>query len=116
MQEAKTELRSVRLQLQEQQALTAQLESERDGFAAELAELRDALQEAEKRLGIANATLNQLKTDTERRIRDKDDELDAMRYCPPVDIVITRMWANAQRDGRPAEYRWRPLFNAAKFG
>jgi len=28
----------------------------------------------------------------------------------------TRTWANAQRDGRPAEYRWRPLFNAAKFG
>jgi len=23
------------------------------------------------------------------------------------------MWVNAQRDGRPAEYRWRPLFNAA---
>jgi len=23
------------------------------------------------------------------------------------------MWANAQRDGRPAEYRRRPLFNAA---
>jgi len=23
------------------------------------------------------------------------------------------MWANAQRDGRPAYYRWRPLFNAA---
>jgi len=26
------------------------------------------------------------------------------------------MWANAQRDVRPAEYRWRPLFSAAKFG
>jgi len=26
------------------------------------------------------------------------------------------MWANAQRDGRPAEYRWRPVFNSAKFG
>jgi len=25
----------------------------------------------------------------------------------------TRMWANAQRDGRPAEHRWRPLLNAA---
>ena len=25
----------------------------------------------------------------------------------------TRMCANAQRDGRPAEHRWRPLFNAA---
>jgi len=23
------------------------------------------------------------------------------------------MWVNAQRDGRPAEYRWRPLFNEA---
>jgi len=23
------------------------------------------------------------------------------------------MWANAKRDGRPAEYRWRPVFNAA---
>jgi len=22
------------------------------------------------------------------------------------------MWANAQRDDRPAEYRWRPMFNA----
>jgi len=26
------------------------------------------------------------------------------------------MWANAQRDGRPAEHKWRPLFNTAKFG
>ena len=26
------------------------------------------------------------------------------------------MWANAQRDGHPVEYRWRPVFNAAKFG
>ena len=30
--------------------------------------------------------------------------------------ALTTMWANAQRDGRPAEYRWRLLFNAAKFG
>jgi len=28
----------------------------------------------------------------------------------------TRMRTNAQRDGRPVEYRWHPLFNAAKFG
>jgi len=28
----------------------------------------------------------------------------------------TRIWANTQRDGRPAEYRWYPLFNAAKIG
>ena len=28
----------------------------------------------------------------------------------------TRMWANAQPDGRPAEHNWRRLFNTAKFG
>jgi len=32
------------------------------------------------------------------------------------DTYNTRMWANAQPDGRPAEHRWRPLFDAAKFG
>jgi len=31
-------------------------------------------------------------------------------------ISQLEMWANATRDGRPAEYRWRPLFNATKFG
>jgi len=31
-------------------------------------------------------------------------------------IEITRMCANAQPYGRPAKHRWRPLFNAAKFG
>jgi len=30
--------------------------------------------------------------------------------------AITRMWANAQPDGRPTKHRWRPLFNAAMFG
>ena len=35
-----------------------------------------------------------------------------------MEVMLTEleMWANAQRDGRPVEYRWRPLFNAAKFG
>jgi len=38
-------------------------------------------------------------------------------YARPLcSSVSTRMWANVQRDGRRAEYRWRPLFNAAKFG
>ena len=50
-----------------------------------------------------------------------------LRHNPPVrtsqtfpktnvTTTTTRMWVNVQRDGRPAEYRWRPLFNAAKFG
>ena len=42
-----------------------------------------------------------------------------LKYQPDDHLEINHqleMWANAQRDGRPAEYRWRPLFNATKFG
>jgi len=38
-----------------------------------------------------------------------------MEIVQDRDIVATIMWASVQRDGRPAKYRWRPLFNAAKF-
>jgi len=37
-------------------------------------------------------------------------------YAQIANYSELEMWANAQRDGRPAEHRWRPLFNAAKFG
>jgi len=50
--------------------------------------------------------------------QDRYDEKTA-NTCPYIQThktLITRMWANAQRDCRPAEYGWRPLFNAAKFG
>jgi len=43
----------------------------------------------------------------------------ALTFCELKNYSFTQqleMWANAQRDGRPAEYRWRPLFNATKFG
>ena len=41
-----------------------------------------------------------------------------IKLCPQYAICYhfirqLEIWANAQRDGRPAEYRWRPLFNAA---
>jgi len=38
--------------------------------------------------------------------------------CPkPVQLIAKlEVWAIAQRDGRRAQYRWRPLFNAAEFG
>ena len=43
-------------------------------------------------------------------------KLTSMPAAAGAFYIITRMWANAQPDGRPAEHRWRPLFNAAKFG
>jgi len=48
-----------------------------------------------------------------------------MTLCSEDVLVITSCTARArhkyslecaQRDGRPAEYRWRPLFTAAKIG
>jgi len=35
--------------------------------------------------------------------------------CVTKSKMNLEMCANAQRDGRPAKHRWRPLFNAAKF-
>jgi len=62
-----------------------------------------------------------------QRLRLVGNLVELEENCAENDIAIaemlqnqeygkTRVWANAQRDGRPAEYRWRPLFNAAKFG
>jgi len=39
-----------------------------------------------------------------------------VNHNKPKDMNELERWANAQRDGRPADYRWRPLFNTAKFG
>ena len=33
-----------------------------------------------------------------------------------VDYLKLEMWDSDQRDGRPTEYRWCPLFNVAQFG
>jgi len=40
-----------------------------------------------------------------------------IRRCTDCDLLLSlEMWANAHHDGRPAEYRWCRLFNAAKLG
>jgi len=44
----------------------------------------------------------------------RNDSIAIMKYCQTFNKL--EMWANDQRDGRPPEYRWRRLFNAAKFG
>jgi len=41
----------------------------------------------------------------------KIEETTGQKYNGPLlhRAAITRMWAVAHRDGRPAKYRWRPL-------
>jgi len=47
-------------------------------------------------------------------IVQRDSKMDVAPNWATVYFQL-EIWANAQRDRRPAEYRWRPLFNAAKF-
>jgi len=48
-------------------------------------------------------------------------QCDDHRLCNSIQSMLTvtrfqlEMWANAQRDGRPAEHRWRPV-QRRKFG
>jgi len=51
-----------------------------------------------------------------RVVRVYPFEMSTTRKLSRKRLQNTRMWANAQLDGRPAEYRWRPLFNTAKIG
>jgi len=46
---------------------------------------------------------------------DDNDDDDSDNNNNKLNEMKLEMWANARRDGRLAEYRWRPLFNAAKF-
>ena len=56
-----------------------------------------------------------IQTDKQRRLHSLlDGDMKCLK-CIKKDKQL-ETWANAQRDGRPAEYTWRPLFNAAKFG
>jgi len=52
-------------------------------------------------------------------IRVQDSDVHNRLPCTSVSVksgwirIRLEMWANAQRDGRPVEYRWCPLFNVA---
>jgi len=85
-----------------------------------------ALQRAEMRMvrWMCNVKVTDIVPSKELRERLGIDDIKidttakqaAMVWACAAKRKETRMWANAQPDGRPAEHRWRPLFNAAKFG
>ena len=68
------------------------------------------------------ASLNEQSVTTVHAVPNSDLQYDInfIKFSNSIHInakqTQTRMWANAQRDGRPTEHKWRPLFNAAKFG
>ena len=72
-------------------------------------------------------SVNRLITESRREVLISAVRIEAAYQCATVhevesavslrsNLLETRMWANAQPDGRPAERSWRPLFKPAKFG
>lgn len=56
-----------------------QLESERESLSAALNDAENANADLENRLAAANNALGTVKAELERRLREKEDELEALR-------------------------------------
>ena len=80
MREALTQNKELSNKLGEALARKQQLENEKDALAAELVDANEALKDALNRLDASNSALNQLRAELERRLREKDDEIDNIRF------------------------------------
>ena len=81
LREAQAANKDLTRSVNELTAIRVQLEGERDSLAAELADTRDALKEAQARLDAANGALSQLRSEMDARLREKDEEIDSIRYA-----------------------------------
>ena len=80
LREAQSNNKDLARQVNELTSIRVQLEGERDSLAAELADARDALRDAQARLDAANNALSALRSEMEQRLREKDDEIDSIRW------------------------------------
>jgi len=80
LHEAQGQNKDLSRQVQELINIRLQLQNERDGLAAELSETKDALRDALARLDSANSALSQLRSDLEHRLREKDEEIENIRF------------------------------------
>lgn len=56
------------------------MEAERENLSAALADAENANADLENRLAAANNALATVKAELERRLREKEDELESLRY------------------------------------
>lgn len=80
LREALTQNKELATKLGEALARKQQLEMEKDALVIELNDANDALKDALARLDASNAALNQVRSEMERRLREKDDEIDNIRW------------------------------------
>jgi len=79
LREALAQVKELSRHIPELQAIKVQLETERDGLKTEVSDLQDALKDALARLDAANNSLTHLRAELERRLREKDEEIDGIR-------------------------------------
>ena len=79
LRDALAQVKELSRQIPELQAVRVAVETERDALRTELSDAHDALRDALGRLDAANNTITQLRAELERRLREKDDEIDAIR-------------------------------------
>lgn len=80
LREAQGANKDLNRQVAELTALRVALEGERDSLAADLADTKDAYKDAQARLDAANNALSQLRSEMEHRLREKDEELENIRW------------------------------------
>ena len=54
--------------------------AERDGLAVDLTDTKEALRDALAKLDFTTQSLAQIKADLERRLKEKEDELERLRF------------------------------------
>jgi len=79
LRDALAQVKELSRQIPELHAVKVQLETERDSLRTEVSDLTDALKDALARLDAANNQLTQLRTELERRLHEKDEEIDGIR-------------------------------------
>jgi len=79
LRDALAQVKELSRQIPELHAVKVQLETERDALKIEVSDLQDALKDALARLDAANNSLTHLRTEMERRLHEKDEEIDGIR-------------------------------------
>jgi len=80
LREAEGQNKDLSRSVQELISIRVQLTAERDSAVSELNDSRDQLRDLQARLDAATGSLNQLRSDFENRLREKDSELENLRY------------------------------------
>ena len=92
LRDALAQVKELNRQVPELHAIKLQLETERDGLKTEVSDLQDALKDALARLDAANNNLAQLRADLERRLHEKDEEIDGIRSVSHTESCLLKQY------------------------